>query len=386
MSSKSIPMRHLSLLFLAFNMVFSSLAADGDTTTVRAHDSRDIGWWGAYDDWGVFPSAGPSYRKVLMHFTMGCASTGCSDWDYTVQIDLRHRTGVLDSTLQQAPNFTVNGEQVPSLSYTSEHTFTTSWNGTSVDTLWADTLVLVLYGDAENPLEPTATLQVFPADLTYEEFDEQGNVTATQGFTEEGLLELSLTDVYTVFEVIDDYELGRAITPYGGYMASGQQGYNNNWTHTFTYDVTAYQHLLQDSVEFRAFYGGWSSGFSVTLDFEMIEGTPPMDVLRVSRVYDSGPGGFNYASSGGFEANSLPSKDIELLEETQGAVARMFVTGHGQAGEFTPGIYYYVRVNGTTMGQQEVWKGDCGMNAIYPQGGTWVYDRANWCPGEAVPI
>ena len=20
--------------------------------------------------------------------------------------------------------------------------------------------------------------------------------------------------------------------------------------------------------------------------------------------------------------------------------------------------------------------------ALYPQGGTWVYDRANWCPGD----
>ena len=23
-----------------------------------------------------------------------------------------------------------------------------------------------------------------------------------------------------------------------------------------------------------------------------------------------------------------------------------------------------------------------GEVALYPQGGTWVYDRANWCPGD----
>lgn len=377
--------RHLSSLLLLL-LPLAALATDGDTIRVRAHDSRDIGWWGAYDDWGVFPSGNDSYRKVLLHFTMGCASTGCSDWDYTVQIDLRHRTGLMDSTLSQAPGFTVNGEQVPALSYTTEHTFTTVWNGSSVDTLWSDTLTVVLFDDPDDPLNPTSTMHVFPADVTYDEFDEDGNVIATVGFEEQGLLELSLTDVYTLFEVIEDIELARAITPYGGYMANGQQGFNNNWKHTFTYDVTAYRHLLRDSVQFRAFYGGWSSGFSVTLDFEMIEGTPPMDVLRITRVYDSGPGGFGYPNSATFEANSVPAKTIELLSGTTGALARMFVTGHGQSGEFTPGIHYFLKVNGSTVGQRQIWKGDCGMNAVYPQGGTWIYDRANWCPGEAVPI
>ena len=28
------------------------------------------------------------------------------------------------------------------------------------------------------------------------------------------------------------------------------------------------------------------------------------------------------------------------------------------------------------------WDSDCGENPIYPQGGTWIYDRANWCPGK----
>jgi hypothetical protein len=31
-----------------------------------------------------------------------------------------------------------------------------------------------------------------------------------------------------------------------------------------------------------------------------------------------------------------------------------------------------------------VWRDDCDVNPVYPQGGTWVYDRANWCPGAEV--
>ena len=61
-------------------------------------------------------------------------------------------------------------------------------------------------------------------------------------------------------------------------------------------------------------------------------------------------------------------------------------SGHGQAGEFTPNISYTAKVNGNLVGGNPIWKDDCGFNAIWPQGGTWIFDRANWCPGEAVPI
>jgi hypothetical protein len=31
-----------------------------------------------------------------------------------------------------------------------------------------------------------------------------------------------------------------------------------------------------------------------------------------------------------------------------------------------------------------VWKDNCGNNNLYPQSGTWIYNRAGWCPGEQV--
>ena len=31
-----------------------------------------------------------------------------------------------------------------------------------------------------------------------------------------------------------------------------------------------------------------------------------------------------------------------------------------------------------------MWRANCGSNPLYPQGGTWIYDRANWCPGAEV--
>ncbi len=104
-----------------------------------------------------------------------------------------------ESVFTQAPNFTVNGATVPSLNYTSEPTFTTSWNGVDTDTTWSAELTLVLYENAQFPLVPTDTLQVYSSDVTYDVFDGSGNVVSTESFTAEGSLTLQFTQVTIVY-------------------------------------------------------------------------------------------------------------------------------------------------------------------------------------------
>lgn len=104
-----------------------------------------------------------------------------------------------DTTFSSAPNFTVDGAEVASLNYTSEHTYTTSWNGTDTDTTYSDTLMVVLYEDPQDPFAPTDTLHVFDADVTYDIYDGSGNVTGTGTFTTESSLTLSYTDVPVAF-------------------------------------------------------------------------------------------------------------------------------------------------------------------------------------------
>ena len=31
-----------------------------------------------------------------------------------------------------------------------------------------------------------------------------------------------------------------------------------------------------------------------------------------------------------------------------------------------------------------MWRNNCNLNPVYPQGGTWIYSRSNWCPGAEV--
>ncbi len=95
--------RFTEILVFALMMLTSSFtyAGPGDTTTVRAHDNAHMSWWGSYDAWGVFPSAGTTYRRINLDLTLGCPSNGCSDWDYTVQLEALRPTGTYDSTLVQ---------------------------------------------------------------------------------------------------------------------------------------------------------------------------------------------------------------------------------------------------------------------------------------------
>ncbi len=296
-----------TLLCASFIFIFTSqniLAAPGDTTSIAVHQAVDMTWYGAYDEMGNFPDGSVSYHKILMEYTLGCASSGCSDWDYTTKIEARIPTGTYDST------------------------------------------VLVL-----------DTISIMP---------------------------LEVDTTWNVFEVIESFELARVITPYGGYMATNQAGYSNNWKHKYVFDVTDFVHLLRDDVMIRAFYDGWSSGFAVSLDFKFIEGTPDREVIKLQNMYQ---GGGNYQNSGvTFELNNFPQKTFEMPADMHSAKLRVTISGHGfdnnvNCAEFCEKDYY-VKVGGNQIAAQAMWRDDCGFNPIYPQGGTWIYNRANWCPGD----
>lgn len=296
------------LLFIFFiTFTLSSQAAPGDTTSVFVHNATNMTSYGNYDQEGVFPDGSKSYRKVLMTYTLGCASSGCSGWDYTTQIFFRRPTSNYDSTII--------------------HLDTISTTPLTVDTTW------------------------------------------------------------NVYEVLEDMELGRVITPYGTYMANNSSGYSNAWKHRYYFDVTDYVHLLQDTCMIRAFYGGYSSGFSVTLRFDFIEGTPAREVLSIQNIYK---GSSDYSNSNNFEATYFNQKTVYAPSNAVSARIFSTITGHGfdnnvSCAEFCS-RQYTVNTNNNYLGTATIWKDDCGKNPIYPQGGTWVYDRAGWCPGSKANV
>ncbi len=381
-------MKYYAVIALLLSSLYS-IAGPGDTTRVTVHQAVDMTWYGSYDQWGQFPDGSTEYRQILMHYTMGCASSGCSDWDYTTMIELMEHTGDMDSTRREAPSFKVNGNTVDSVIFAMDTTYTTSYNSTtqSTDSSANPPLEIVLYEDTLNPTTPTDTVYAWAAGYYNFYYDSTGapNGSAFVGY--DSIWYPSFTVYYTPFEVVNRVELARVITPYGGYMAQGSNGFNNSWKHKHTFDVTDYAPLLQDSVHLRAFYSGWSSGFSVTLEFEFIEGTPPRPVLDIQNLYK---GYYNYVDDADFESNKMPEVMTYLPTDAVGARLRITPTGHGfdnnlNCAEFCP-KEYYVMLDGQLEFAELIWQDDCGENPIYPQGGTWVYDRANWCPGGAAKI
>jgi len=334
-------------------------------------------WYGNYDEWGVLPSTDNNYRKVYLHYTMGCATGGCSDWDYTTQIFVRHRTGEVDSTLQESPNFTVNGTTEGTLLF-SDSTYVHFWNTNtqSVDSTLSNMYEIVQYNDPTNPTVATDTVIKYESEFYNMVFDTTGTVIDSIYVASTDTLWLDFYNWYAEFDVIENYELARVITPYGGNLS-------NNLEFTTTFDVTDFASILSDSVEIRCHYSGWSSGFSATLDFEFIEGTPARDVVKVENIYS---GGYNYNSSSDFEANQLTAQNFLIDPSATSAMVKMSSTGHGfdnnqVAAEFKP-INYYLKIDGSQTHTQYNWDDQCGENPIYPQAGTWLYDRANWCPGK----
>lgn len=193
-----------------------------------------------------------------------------------------------------------------------------------------------------------------------------------------------LDTTYRYRAIKERFELGRMITPYAGYMARGTNGFDNSWEHPYTFDVTDYRSLLTDSTELQVFYQGWSSGFTADIEFEFIEGVPPRNVVHIENIYR--PGGYNYIQADSFEKNVLPKMDVPVKGGTSHVALHFLPTGHGFINSLNCAEFcqrsYYVSAQDVTFIDQLMWRFDCGVNPIYPQGGTWLYDRANWCPGS----
>src|SRR5688572_8022163 len=182
-----------------------------------------------------------------------------------------------------------------------------------------------------------------------------------------------------LFTPTDTFEIGRLITPYAGVSR-----FPYTWQHRYSFDVTDYAQYLKGNTNIRIQYSGYSGGFTANVKFTFIEGTPPRNVLKVDRLLN---GSFSYGKTPSIE-DYMNSRALQMPANAQSAVLKFNVTGHGSnsfdnCSEFCS-KYYQVKVNNNLTSQTNIWRDNCGSNNLYPQTGTWVYDRANWCPGDVV--
>lgn len=175
-----------------------------------------------------------------------------------------------------------------------------------------------------------------------------------------------------------NYEIGRMLTPYGSI-------YNKGWSFTWTADVTDFALELRDSVQIEYAHSGYEPqtvGWSLTIDFEVYLGRPVVNPVSITPLWF---GSFPYGD---------PQKDLKKLllpipfvMQKKSAISRIRIqqTGHGMdnprgCSEFCS-RYRDIKMDGLVVDRKNLWK-ECGSNPLYPQGGTWIFDRGWWCPGD----
>lgn len=186
------------------------------------------------------------------------------------------------------------------------------------------------------------------------------------------------TRVYARPAGADSVEIARVITPYAtDWLAQNRK-------HDYIVDVTDYASILKGNLAFRYAYDGYSWGFTLTLKMEMIEGTPTMNALSVKNIYD---GYYAYGKTADPIESHLTAKPFQYSNPVAKVFVKNVISGHGSDDNYCSEFcskYYDLKINGSSVSQKQLWRSDCGMNDVYPQTGTWVYERANWCPGNVV--
>lgn len=249
-----------------------------------------------------------------------------------------------------------------------------------VDTVPQQPVSVVSYEVTDQVLQQIVSNWYWPEGCSYW-FAPDGTTTDSLCFAAENTLINTEIEYYgSAFEVIDRWEIGRFITPYGINLSLGPDGF------TWVYDVTDYAHLLRDTVDLEM----GNQQELIDVQFKMITGTPSRDVLKINKVWGD-MASHSYASLDNDDA--LSATDVELLPQTEGLLLKTRLTGHGH--NSNTGNYphccewkdntHYLLVNGNQTESWHIWQThDCALNPVFPQGGTWPGAREGWCPGDLV--
>ncbi len=248
-----------------------------------------------------------------------------------------------------------------------------------VDSVADSPTQLVLFENPNDPTIPTDTMLIWQAGERYV-YENWKIVDTVWVEPDEILYKEDLPYYGEPFEIVEQYEIGRFITPYGINLSLGPQGFK------WVFDVTDYAHFLQGEVDLSA----GNQQELIDLKFIMIKGTPPRNVIQVDRVWGR-YGSYSYKNLD--DDISLSAMTLPLMPDAEEFKVKTRLTGHGHhsnTGEYPhccewKDNEHYLMVNGDTISDWHIFQyHDCGLNPVFPQGGTWPGAREGWCPGDLV--
>ncbi len=169
-------------------------------------------------------------------------------------------------------------------------------------------------------------------------------------------------------------EIMSFVTPYGINLDLGTEG------EAWYFDVSDFTPILKGDKRLTLERGGQNQE-EMDIQFLFIVGTPPRDVKNIQQLWRVDSRSYTQIT------NDEYFEPIDVLVDTTAKAfkIRSAITGHGQEGEFIPRNHFININGGSAEFNWDVWKA-CGSNPVFPQGGTWIYDRAGWCPGMATDV
>jgi len=201
-------------------------------------------------------------------------------------------------------------------------------------------------------------------------WDENGNLIDFNDLTPSGSITL---DEFAYFQKQPGkFEILSLVTPYGNGLDLGDQG------KTFKIDVTDYAPILKGQKRMSLELGGQNQE-EMDIKFLFIKGTPTREVKNVQNIWPFRRGNIDQI----LDDTYFEPRMVDASEDNSIYKLRIAVTGHGQNGEFQPRSHFIKA--GNQQYNFDVWK-ECSELPIFPQGGTWIFDRAGWCPGLPTDI
>ena len=172
----------------------------------------------------------------------------------------------------------------------------------------------------------------------------------------------------------EQFCLGSFVTPYGKRLEMGDE---TGWE--WVYDISEYAPILKGDLNLQV----GNNQELLDLKFHFIKGTPLRDVIAVENIYPYADYKYEHLA----DDSLLTETEIILNAEAVGFRIKSIVSGHGHAGprnccEWDSKTHTWY-MDDYELFRWNVWT-DCGNNPIYPQGGTWPFDRSGWCPGTIV--
>ena len=392
--NKLIKMKKILHLILCILFIMQGLAQNpGDTIVVQTFDySMTYGsgpWQGQRDTIAHFPNdSNLTFEKIILSYNMRCKdnvvntngqsnSIGCGAWDYTCNTYIHDSTRI-DSIMHKTQSHIITNYTGISYSYC----YTPVYNYFYIDSLGIiiiDSIIAsqdTVYefnisrypGTLSHDLVDTISTNFYWQPYSYT-YDTSGAIINIDTLNFNGTINIADLTYYKRYPMA--FQIMSFVTPYGAYLDLGIDG------KTWYFDVTDYAPVLKGNKQITMSGGGeWQEDMDIK--FLFIVGTPARNVLEMQQVWRPQSKGYGAIIAD----NAFEPRDVLMHQDASAYKLRTTITGHGQEGEFIS-QNHYLNIDGGT--QEYIWPvwTECAENPVYPQGGTWIYDRAGWCPGQA---